>query len=112
MQREKILVVGFGRIEPIEVLHASDDWRRKYMGFSELRDIRLSNAALILIDREHGRAILRAAVGTLVVQFSRIMRDREKDLQQTPIRDLRRVVSDLYRFRMTGVPFFDGVVVC
>jgi hypothetical protein len=38
------------------------------------------------------------------------MRDREENLQQTPIGNLRRIVRDLHGFSVTGVAFFHGVI--
>ena len=60
---------------------------------------------------EDRRAVLRADVGSLLVELRRIVRDREEDLEQLAVRDARRVVDDLDRLGVTGPAGADDLVV-
>src|ERR1700676_319493 len=63
--RQKILMIGLGRIERAVRFNSRDDGFLERMGLIELRDVGLRNLRLLGAGREDRRAILRPAIRTL-----------------------------------------------
>ena len=70
-------MVLFGGVELAVRLDFGDDRCIEDACSVQLRDVGFSDARLVSALWEYSRAILRAAVGTLPVKLSWIMRDRE-----------------------------------
>ena len=77
-------MIALGAIEGLARLDGRDDRGVENVRRVELGDISLGDARLLIVRREDRRAILRAVVGTLMVELGRIMGDREIDLQERP----------------------------
>src|SRR5579875_4159520 len=110
MPREEILMIGLGRIKGAIRLDGGDDLRAVNMRGIELRDIGLGDARLLVAGREDRRAILRADIGTLLVELGRIMGDRKIYLQNLAVANAPRIKGDLHRFGMAGLAGADGLV--
>ena len=111
MERQVILVISLGGIERREGTDLGDDRVRINLGLTELLDVRLRHALLVVVGEKDRRAILRAVIRPLAVQLRRVMRDRKEDPQQLAIGDLRRIVGHLDRFRVPGHAGADHLVV-
>src|SRR5208282_3403714 len=98
-----VLVVGLGGIKGLQWDYLGHDGTRKNFGFFELRDVGLGDSLLLIVGIENGRSILVAGVGSLPVQLRGIVGDGEEHPKKLPVGDLRRIVSDLHRFRVAGV---------
>src|SRR5271170_7196399 len=93
--RQKILMIGLGRIEGPAGLDGGDDRGVERMRLVELGDIGLGDLCLLRAGREDRRAILRAGVRPLAVELGRVMRDREIDLQDAAVADAAGIKGDL-----------------
>ena len=77
-----ILVVIFGAIESFERNDLGHDGLRKHFGLIELLHVGLGDTLLILARKENDGAILRTGVGTLAIEFCRIMRNGEEHFEE------------------------------
>src|SRR5262249_11205396 len=102
MVDEIVLVVAFSFVERFQGDHLGDDPVPEEFGLIQLRNVAFGNALLFLVRIKDCRAILRAGIGALTIQFRRIMRYRKENFEQWAVSDLRRIVSNLPRFGMTG----------
>ena len=99
-----VLMIRLGLVETIERGDLRHDWRVKSLRLVQLLDVRLCDSLLIFVRIKNRRAILRAGIWALPIQFRRIVRDGEEHLEQLAVRNLRRVVSDFDRLGMSGLP--------
>ena len=104
-------MIGLRRKEPLQRADLGHDRLLVDFGGVELGDIGLRDLLLLVVGGEDRRAVLRAAVRPLPVQLRRVVHDREEDLQDLAVADLRRVVFDLDRFRVARGAGRDHVVV-
>src|ERR1700691_4828506 len=104
MQDQKVLVIVLGRVEAGQRLKLCHDRLWKNTRLIELGDIRLGDALLVSVRIEDSRAIRWSLIGALIIQFGRIVRNREINLQNLAVGNLLRIVSDLNRLGVTG-PF-------
>ena len=110
MQDGKVLIGACGGIKPRQSLDLGDDRFGKDVCRVQLRDISLGDAFLLVVGIENLGAVLRAHVGTLIVEFGRVVRDREIYLQNFAERNLPRIERHLHRFGIfhrfgiSGVP--------
>jgi hypothetical protein len=88
-----ILMVVFGAIESLEWNDLGHDGLRKNFGLIKLFYVGSGDSPLILACEENDGTILRAGVGTLAIQFCRIMRNREEYFEELSQSDLRRVLT-------------------
>src|SRR5580704_9112902 len=105
-----VLMVTLGLVESLQRHHLSHNGARKDFGLVQLGNVGLGNVFLFVTAIEDLRAILRAFVGTLTVQFGGIVGDGEKNAQQLAIRNLRGIEDDLDRLRMTSGTGADDLV--
>src|SRR6185437_1444360 len=98
---DKVLMILFGRVKRLKWDHLSHNRMPEHMSLIELLDVSLGHLLLLGAYVEDCRTILRALVRPLAVQFRGVVGNGEKDLQQLPVSDARRVVRDPYGF---GVP--------
>src|SRR5580700_8451350 len=110
MKGQIILMVVFGREEFLAGLDLGDDRRVERMRLVELTDIGLGDLCLFRIEGEDRRAVLGADVRALAVQFGRIVRHREINLQNAAVADLPRIIGNAYRLRVTGAARTYGFV--
>ena len=110
VQRQKVLVVFFRRIEAFQWLDLRRDRPAERAGMVELLDIGFRQLHLARACREYGRAVLRSGIGALAAPLRRIMRHREEDAQQLAGRDHARIIGDLDQFRMAGAPGADSFI--
>ena len=103
-------MVVFGRIERAQRRDLRHDRTRECLRLRQLRNVRLRFALLLVARIKDRRAILRPMVRTLAIQLRGIVRDREKDLHQLPVRDLRRIEHDLHGLRVARVAGADLLV--
>src|SRR5215467_7318858 len=101
MKRGVILMIRLCVIECLQWNHLRHNWTRKYFCLFKLGDVCIGNALLFVVRIEDHRAILRANVRSLTIEFSWIMGHGEEDLKQLAVRDLGGVEGDLYGL---GVP--------
>ena len=97
-------MVRLGRIEALERNYLGDDRLWEGLRVIELSDVVVGDLFLRRIRKENRRTILRPLIGPLPVELRRIVRCVEEHLEQIAVRDLRRIVSDLHRFRVPGRP--------
>ena len=76
--------------------------RLKHLGGSQLLDVCLGDALLLVAGVEDLRAVLRAFIGTLTIQFRRIVSHREVNLQKLAEGDLRGIEGDLDGLGVAG----------
>ncbi len=100
---QEILMVILCREEALVGIHLRYHRLAKSVRLVQLRDIGFGDFLLLRRIVKNRRAVLRTAIGTLAIQLRRVMRHREKYLQQFAIADLRRVITDLHRFGMAGI---------
>ena len=74
-------MVAFGGIKRLQGIDCCYNRLRKGFGLLELLDISRRNFFLIRRGEENGRAVLRAGVRPLTVQFCRVVRDCKKYFQ-------------------------------
>src|ERR1700722_6990744 len=98
----KILVVVFGAIKSFQRNDLGHDRIRENFGLIELTHVGLSDSLLLLVRKKDYRAILSTRVGSLAIQFRRVMRHGEKYFQQLAQSNLRGVVNDFNGLRMSG----------
>src|SRR5438045_9020656 len=101
MTAREVLMVGLRRIKS-PAFDSSGDWRLVDMRSIEARDERLGEPSLVGRLREDGGPIAVPDIRTLAVDLGGIMSDREIDLQQSCIADLRRVIGDPHGLGMAG----------
>src|SRR4051812_18004561 len=105
-----ILVIRLGWIERLQRRHLGGDRARKYFLLSQLRDIGLGYALLLVVGIEDRRAVLRSLVRTLAVQLRGIVRNREKHSQQLAVCNLRRIEDHLNGLGVAGLACTDDFV--
>src|SRR5262249_34402809 len=104
-----ILVVLLGGIECLERFERGDDPPRKGAGGCQFLNLPLGGALLVVAGEEYRRTILSSHVGPLAVELRRIV-GIKKDVEQSIIADLLRVIGDANRFGMPGVAFTDPAI--
>src|SRR5439155_6829246 len=82
-----ILVIGLGFEEGLERHHLGDDRPVEDSSLVQLADVSVGHSLLLIIEIEDRRAVLPAAVGSLTVELRRVMRDREKYLEDLAVAD-------------------------
>ena len=97
-----VLMVVLGQVELLERHNLRDNGAVKDFLFGEFLDVRVRAALLFVVGVENRRAVLRADIRSLAIQFGRIVRHAKKHLQQRLIRHLRRVIGDAHRFGVAG----------
>ena len=75
-----ILMIGLGFIESIERNNLGDNWLLEDFGFVDLSDVGFGNALLPFVGVKDSRAVMRADVGSLPIEFRRIMSHGEEHL--------------------------------
>src|SRR5450755_2733915 len=103
MKSRVILMIGLGSVEGLQPNNLRDDRAREDSRFVELRDVGFGDSLLVFGGIENRRPVLRARIGSLPVQFCRIVRHGEKDFQKLSVSDLRWVVSNLHRLGVAGI---------
>ena len=91
---EKILMIPFGRVKRMTRLDLGNDGTVEGVRLIELINIGLGDLCLLRVNGKDGRAILRADIGSLTVEFRTIVSDREIDLENLGIADRSRVKGD------------------
>src|SRR5450432_153115 len=102
MQGGVVLVIALGGIKSLQSRHLGDDRPGEKFGLLQLGDVGLGDAFLFAVAVENCGTILAAGVRALPVELGWIVRNREKNLKELAIRNLRGVVSDLDRLGMAG----------
>src|SRR5258708_36888700 len=105
MMDRVVLVIGLGFVEGFERNNLGDDRPFENSGFVELSYIGVGDVLLLSITVKDGRAILRACVWSLAIQFVRIVSDGKIYFEQLTIRNPRWIIFDLDRLSMSGMPF-------
>ena len=85
MVDEVVLVIALGFVERFQRDHLGYDLVSEDFGLVELRNVTLGNAFLFFVSIEDCRAILRACVRTLPIQFRRIMRHGKENFEQLAV---------------------------
>src|SRR6266511_985040 len=106
-----VLVIGLGRVEAVEPHDLGHDRAVEDVRGIDLLDVRLSDAALLVVGGEDDRPILPAAIRALAIARRRVVCDREEDLEQLTIADLGAIESDLDRFGVIRRAARNGLVV-
>lgn len=75
-----ILMIGLGFVERIERNNLGDNWLLEDFGFVDLSDVGFGNALLLFVSVKDSRAVMRADVGALPIEFRRIMSHGEEHL--------------------------------
>ena len=70
---DKVLVIGLRRVERLAPLDCGHDGLIKRLRRIQLRDIRLGDALLLGIQRKDRRAVLRACIRALAVEFGGVV---------------------------------------
>src|SRR3954471_4260714 len=105
-----ILVIRLGWIERPQRGYLGGERGGKYFLLSQLRDIVLGYALLLVVGIEDRRAVLRSLVRTLAVQLRGIVRNREKHSQQFTVCNLRRIEDHLNGLGVAGLAGADDFV--
>ena len=71
---EIILVVSLGLVERLQLRYLGDNGACKRARRLKLGDVGFGHALLLVVGKEHGRAVLRARIRTLPIQFGRVIR--------------------------------------
>ena len=80
--RHEVLVVFLGWIEGLQRFNSGDNWIAEHFAGRQLANVREGFAVLRIARIKNFGAILLTIVRTLAVQFSRIMRNQEIDIEQ------------------------------
>lgn len=91
-------MVVLGAIEALERRDLSDDRTGEDVRGIELRNIRVGDALLVVVDKKDGGAIRGSNVRPLAVELRRIMRHREEDAEKLSVGDVRRIVGNFDGF--------------
>ena len=92
-----VLMIRLGDVELLEPHHFGHDRAPERLGRGELRHVRLSDSLLFVVAGVDGGTVLRPHIGSLAIELGRIVRHREENLQQLPIRNHRRIVYHPHR---------------
>src|SRR6476646_1567504 len=111
MVLEVVLMVGLGWVEGLEGNDLGNDGLRIDLCGVELGNVGLGNFLLLAVRIENRRAVLRAVVGALVVELSRVVGDGKKDHQNLAVGNLGRIKNYLYGFGVPGRSCADILVV-
>src|SRR5579864_6604309 len=98
MMFEIVLVIILGGIKRLQRNDASDDRLRVDFSGVELGDVGFGDFLLLGSSVENRRAILRAVVGALAVEFRGIVAHGEKDQENLAVGDLRGIEDDFDGF--------------
>src|ERR1044072_5266207 len=98
-----ILMIAFSFVKSFQGRHLGHDLLRKDFRLVQLRDVAFRDAFLLVVRVKDCRAILRAAVWSLTIQFRRVVRDCKEDFEQLAVSDLRRIVGNVHRLGMSGL---------
>ena len=82
---EEVLVVRLGGVERPQRYDRRDDSIRENFRVVELLDVRVRNPLLLAACEEDGRTVLRAAIGTLTIEFGWIVRYGEVHFEQLSV---------------------------
>ena len=93
---EEVLVIGFGRIKPLERGNFGNDRRPENAGFVQLGDIGKRQLLLRFVGIENRRTVLGPLIRTLAIELCWIVRDGEENPQKVFVRNLGRVEGDLH----------------
>src|SRR5580698_5503306 len=107
MQGRIILVIRLGWIEALQRDYLGHDRTGKNLRLIQLRNVGFGNPFLLIVGVENRRAILGPAVRTLPVQLRGIVGHGEKHPQQLAVGNFRRIVNNLHRFGVAGLPTAD-----
>ncbi len=107
---QEILMVALRRIEGPVRLDGGDDGGVVEAGLVQLVDIGFGHARVLGAGGKDRRAVLRAGIRSLTVQFGRIVGDREINLQQLAIADFLGIEGDADRLGMADVAIADRFV--
>ena len=97
-------MIGLGRVKTPIGLDLGDYRRIENVRSIELGDIGVRNFGLLRTRRKDRRAILSASIWALMIEFCRVVRDREIDLQDPPITDALRIEGDANQFGVARGP--------
>ena len=95
MTKRVILMLRLRECETGQRANLSDDGPREAMRGGQLRDVRVGEIMFRRRSIEHRRAVLGSCVRTLPIARGRIVRDKNKYVEQLPVIPLRRRVHDL-----------------
>ena len=88
MKGRIVLVIAFCRVKTFQRHNLRYDVARENSRLVQLWDVRVCDPLLFISTVKDRGAILVSSIRALAVELRRIVRDREKYLQQLPVRDL------------------------